>query len=402
MKLVERHIINRRHKLFAEIDALCFASKNLYNQANYQIRQEFFKTGQVLRYGRLDKLLQATEAYKSLPAKVSQQVLILLTTNWQAFLRASEAYKTQPEKFHARPKIPNYKDKQHGRNILVYTIQAISKPYLKKRLVHLSKTTITFPTQHTNIHQVRIVPRLDHYVIEVVYELAEQPACPNGSIVGVDIGLANLAAVTSNKAGVAPFLINGRPLKAYNAYFNKCRAKLQAALGQQQTMTRQLQRLTHKRNCKIAHYLHQASKFLIEQLRTHDVRTLVIGKNPEWKQAINLGRRSNQNFVAIPHAQFIAQLQYKAQLAGIEVIIVEESYTSKCSFLDHEQLGHHESYLGKRVHRGLFRSAQGTLLNADINGAANIIRKVFPNAFADGIQGVVVRPVRITPGQPVF
>src|SRR5579875_894356 len=118
------------------------------------------------------------------------------------------------------------------------------------------------------------------------------------------------------------------------------------------------------------------------------------GYNPEWKQAINIGKRNNQNFVNIPHARFIDMLTYKAELVGIRVIITEESYTSKCSFLDNEPIGKHENYAGKRVKRGLFRAADGRLINADVNGSANIIRKVAPNAFADGVEGVVVRPVR--------
>ncbi|WP_372365040.1 IS200/IS605 family accessory protein TnpB-related protein [Candidatus Uabimicrobium sp. HlEnr_7] len=127
------------------------------------------------------------------------------------------------------------------------------------------------------------------------------------------------------------------------------------------------------------------------------IGTLVIGKNDDWKQQINIGKRNNQNFVSIPHSQFVNQLTYKAQLAGIEVLIQEESYTSKCSFLDSEPIKKHQNYLGRRVKRGLFRPKQNILFNADINGAANIIRKAIPNAFANGIEGIVVFPKRITP-----
>jgi putative transposase len=125
------------------------------------------------------------------------------------------------------------------------------------------------------------------------------------------------------------------------------------------------------------------------------IGTLVIGKNDGWKQAIDLGRRTNQNFVFIPHARFIQMLRYKAELAGIQVIVTEESYTSKCSFLDLEPVSKREVYAGKRVKRGLFRARSGLCLNADINGAYNILRKVVPNAFGNGIAGVVVHPVRI-------
>ena len=160
-----------------------------------------------------------------------------------------------------------------------------------------------------------------------------------------------------------------------------------------------LNALPYTRNCKIENYLHNASRVIIDSLLQYHIGTLVIGKNDLWKQSISLGKRNNQNFVSIPHATFVSQLQYKAQLVGIHVNIIEESYTSKCSFLDNEPIQKHDAYVGKRIFRGLFRSANGQKINADINGSANIIRKVFPNAFADGIQGVVVPPKRINPLQ---
>jgi putative transposase len=125
--------------------------------------------------------------------------------------------------------------------------------------------------------------------------------------------------------------------------------------------------------------------------------TLVIGKNDGWKQAVTLGKRTNQNFVQLPHARFIDLLTYKAQQVGIRVILTEESYTSKCSFLDGEPVGKHEVYAGRRIHRGLFRASDRRCLHADVNGSYNILRKVVPNAFSNGIGGAVVHPVRVTP-----
>jgi putative transposase len=143
--------------------------------------------------------------------------------------------------------------------------------------------------------------------------------------------------------------------------------------------------------------LHLASRRLIETLLLYRIGLLIIGKNDGWKQAITLGDRNNQNFVNIPHARFIAMLVYKAQLVGIAVIVTEESYTSKCSFLDLEPIGKHENYAGKRLKRGLFQAGDGRLINADVNAAYNILRKVIPNAFGNGIAAAVVQPVRVTP-----
>jgi putative transposase len=213
--------------------------------------------------------------------------------------------------------------------------------------------------------------------------------------VGIDIGLNTLAAVTANQLGTVPLLVNGRPVKAINQWYNKRRAQLQAKLPEGVFVSRQLDTLADKRARQITAYLHVASRRLVDWLIAQRIGTLVIGKNDGWKQAIGLGERTNQNFVFAPHARFIEMLEYKAALVGIRVIVSEESYTSKCSFLDLEPIGKHEVYAGKRIKRGLFRASSGRCLNADINAAYNIMRKVVPNAFGNGIGGVVVHPVRI-------
>ncbi len=158
-----------------------------------------------------------------------------------------------------------------------------------------------------------------------------------------------------------------------------------------------MERITNRRNRQITHYLHTHSRRMIDMLVREGIGVLIIGKNDGWKQQIAIGRRNNQNFVQVPHARFIQMLQYKAELVGIEVRTINESHTSKCSFLDAEPIGHRERYVGTRVTRGMFRTADGRRINADVNGAYNIIRKAIPNAFGNGIGGVVVHPVGIAP-----
>ena len=197
-------------------------------------------------------------------------------------------------------------------------------------------------------------------------------------------------------------IINGRPVKSINQYYNKRKADLQKKLGHTGT-TKRMERLTNKRNRRIDHYMHTASKRIIDLLVKKGIGTLVIGKNAGWKQESNLGKRTNQNFVQIPHARFIAMLTYKAELVGIRVIITEESYTSKASFLDGDPLPEYNpddekehTFSGRRVKRGLYRAANGQAINADCNGSYNIIRKVAPDAFtAEGVEDVAVHPVRI-------
>jgi len=404
MQLVSKHIIDRNHWLYKRLDNLCFLSKNLFNYANYLIRQKFIISGEYLDYYKIQKLCQGKTDYLALPAKVSQQVLLRLHESWKSFFAATKEYNLHPDKFKARPKIPRYKHKILGRNVLTYTVQAISKEWLKKGIINFSKTQIFLTTKVREINQVRIVPKTYHYSIEVVYEVKAVTGSSSGVewIAGIDIGLNNLATITSNLKGFGPLIINGKPLKSINAYYHKKKAMLQSYLkGERQTSIK-INHLTHKRNVKVDNYLHNASKFIINHLAANRIGTLVIGKNDNWKQGINLGKRNNQNFVAIPHARFIEMLTYKAQLAGIVVKVIEESYTSKCSFLDNEPCVKHLEYEGKRIKRGLFRAGDGRLINADVNGSANIVKKAFPNAFAEGIQGVIVRPVRVTPYKMVL
>ena len=404
MQLVSKHIIDRNHWLYKRLDNLCFLSKNLFNYANYLIRQKFIISGEYLDYYKIQKLCQGKTDYLALPAKVSQQVLLRLHESWKSFFAATKEYNLHPDKFKARPKIPRYKHKILGRNVLTYTVQAISKEWLKKGIINFSKTQIFLTTKVREINQLRIVPKTYHYSIEVVYEVKAVTGSSSGVewIAGIDIGLNNLATITSNLKGFGSLIINGKPLKSINAYYHKKKAMLQSYLkGERQTSIK-INHLTHKRNVKVDNYLHNASRFIINHLAANRIGTLVIGKNDNWKQGINLGKRNNQNFVAIPHARFIEMLTYKAQLAGIVVKVIEESYTSKCSFLDNEPCVKHLEYEGKRIKRGLFRAGDGRLINADVNGSANIVKKAFPNAFAEGIQGVIVRPVRVTPYKMVL
>jgi len=397
MQLVEQHVIDKNDKRFQIIDLAAFASKNLYNAANYTLRQEFIHTGRYITYPQLAKLLKNSEPYKALPAKVAQQVLINVDKNWQSFFAALGEWKEHPEKFQGKPSLPGYKDKQKGRHILVYTTQAISRRAMMSGIIKPSGLDIFVNTKQKNINQVRIVPRKTHYVVEVVYEKEASPAKVNPDyIAGVDIGLNNLAAVASNKPGFVPVVVNGRPLKSINQYFNKKRANLQSQLGVTKATSLKIEKITDKRNRKVKHELHVASLKIIDTLVAEEVGTLVVGKNPEWKQEINIGKRNNQNFVSIPHAQFVSMLTYKAELVGIKVCVTEESYTSKCSFLDLEPIQKQEVYLGKRIKRGLFQSQSGRKINADVNGALNLIRKVAPNAFSNGVEGVVVHPLRIS------
>jgi putative transposase len=337
MQLAERHIIKSTENRFVEIDGLAFQAKNLYNAANYVIRQSFVYGWGYLNYNEINRLMKSHQTYKDLPAKVSQQILMLLDKNWKSFFAAVKAYKLEPTRFTGRPKLPKYKDKVKGRNILVYTIGAISSKQLKKGIIKLSGTNISIKTKvkPEQLCQVRVVPKCDSYVIEVIYDQPESTITidenQKESVASIDLGLNNLVALTSNQPGFVPLLINGRPLKSINQFYNKRKANLQSQLkGNRQTSPR-IQRLTRCRHQKVDNYLHASSRQIVNLLASQKIGTLVIGKNVQWKNEINLGKRTNQNFVSIPHARLIEMLKYKAELVGIKVIEQEESYTSQSS-----------------------------------------------------------------------
>jgi putative transposase len=411
VQLVEQHCIGKNDPRYSVIDEAAFKSKNLYNAANYEYRQAFIHEGKYLNYNEVQKRMQLHEAYKALPAKVSQQILMLLDKNWISFKEGLAANNEDPSKFTGRPKIPKYKHKTEVRNILVYTVQAVSKRGLKKGLIQLSMLPIEVKTEHKAIHQVRIVPRNGHYVVEVIYSKKPVQANVDPSFcVAIDPGVTNLAAITANREGFIPRLVNGRTLKAMNQWYNKRMKALKMCLPQEdrERVTKQMEQITTKRNRQVNHYLHTASKRMIDFLVKEGVGTIIIGKNPLWKQETGMGKRNNQNFVAIPHARFIDMLTYKAELVGIQVEVQEESYTSKASFLDLDPIPTYKPndeeehiFSGKRIGRRnrLYRTKDGKIICADVNGSYNILRKSKPDAFAHvdakGIAAYVIQPLRL-------
>jgi len=401
MPLVEQHIVRRGDAQWAAIDAASFAAKNIYNAANYRLRQEYIFKHRYIRFEELDKFFKNSDLLsdQQLPSKVVQQVLRQLDHDWQSFFAALAEWKVNPDKFTGRPALPRYKHKTEGRNLLVYTEKAYFVRALRKGIIQLSGLGAVAQTKQCKIDQVRIVPHKTHYTIEVIYHKTIEPVkgLQPELVAGADLGVDVLLALTSNKPGFVPFLVSGRPLKFINQGYNQHRANLQCRLPVGRYSSRQLEAITDNRNRRIKTELHRCSRLVINHLVKEGIGTLVIGKNDGWKQNIDMGARNNQNFVSIPHAQFIDMLTYKAQLVGIRVIVIEESHTSKCSFLDLEPVCHHKMYLGQRVNRSLFRAADGRTIHADVNGSYNILRKVTPDAFAKGTGAAVVQPVRVYP-----
>jgi len=378
-----------------ELSHLCHLAKNLYNQANYQYRQFFFNLDEFITYYDLDAILKTKECYKALPAQTNQQILQVVLQNWKAYWRSLKKYKQNPTKFLGRPKPPKYKSKD-SEMICIFTNQ---NTRLKENYIHFPKSCKLNPlkTRIPHYQQIRIIPKGNYYIVEIIYNYNPINLDLNPDhVLGIDLGLNNLITAVNNQ-GLRPFVIKGGIVKSVNQFYNKINAFLQSNKDKQhyEFQTKRQNRLLKKRNNQIRDIFHKISRKVINYCIQHDIETIVIGYNEDWKQRSKMGTRNNQNFVQIPFAKLIQQIEYKAEMVGINVITHEESYTSKCSFLDNESIEKHEKYCGKRIKRGLFRTSNGQLINADVNGALNITKKGLPNAFAEGIAGLVLVPYSI-------
>lgn len=466
MNLVEVIQISKNHPYYHECDQLSFAAKNLYNKANYYMREAFFlydnnklqireieteltenqyisekekqqlmneiarlkeennptksKDGKttnqsiLYNYNRIDKRMQIEPEYGELPAQCCQQILRYLDLNWKSFFKSIKDYWKNKDKYMGKPKIPAFKPKENGRATVFYTNQGVSTAILRdKGIIKLSKSNIEIKTRMAtvdNLRQVRIVPSTNHYAIEIVYRSPinrREDSIDKTRIAAIDVGVNNLATMVYN-FNENPLIINGRPLKSINQFYNQNRANYQQAIDilanlkkknkskdesensdvkisdslmkleeQQERLNLLIQKeidlsekrkvepqpyyfydedyflnrikiLTRKRNNKIADYLHKASLEIVEKLIENKVSCVVIGRNLFWKQGVNIGKQNNQNFVGIPQLRLIEKITYKCQLNGIQVIEQEESYTSQASFLDGDSIPVYEKTKAKK------------------------------------------------------
>ena len=415
MQRVETYVINKSSDEYLALKDLCHKSKNLYNYVNYIIRQVAFgkldkipeyrdlvtsqtktytnkKTGEAKEYTQnfisefsLSKRLQTLKQsdYKSLRAQCSQQTISLLFKSYKAFYKSISDYYKCPSKYNGKPKMPSYRNKD-GLFTIVYTNQSatINKDGHPKLSKDLILKTVTTKITKRNFCQIRIVPRLDSFNVEIVYnktegEYTRQAKERNKKLynAAIDIGVGNLATVTSDNTDSTPFIVNGRPLKSINQFFNKKLADIKQVYSKHNIKSgKKSKRLNQTRNRMIKDYMHKSSRRIVDWCILNDIGYLYIGHNSGWKQEADMSKRNNQNFVSIPFNMLINMLRYKLEEIDVEVETVGEAYTSKCSALDNETIEKHNRYCGKRVKRGLFKSKEGKLLNADVNGSYNILR----------------------------
>ena len=383
------------------ISKLCHISKNLYNQSNYVLKQQFIKKEKLSSYNDLVKLFQnpsendGENNYQKLPAQTAQWTIRKAREAWDSFFKAMRAWKKRPENFIEMPKPPKYKNK-NGEFILIFTNQQckIDDGILKfPKIMNLEVKT---RLDDVNLREVRVIPQGIGYIIEIVYmkEIEDIAKGETHRIMGIDIGLRNIVTIgdSISNEGIA---VKGGVLKSINQFFNKEYARLRSISDRQigsKQLTNREKRLFQKRNRKVNDVMHKLSKVIIQYAKSKNIDTIIIGHNNGWKQSADIGKRNNQNFVQLPFNTLINQIRYKAEEIGINVIVQDESHTSECSFLDNESIEHHETYVGKRIKRGMFKSAKGTLIHADLQASYNIIKKAVPEAFADGIEGIGLYP----------
>lgn len=388
-------IIRKNHPKFKVIDRQCFYSKNLYNEANYVIRQKFIEEGKYIPYKEMNFEFKTHDNYKLTFSQPANCTLRLLDKNWKSYFRSIKDWKEHPEKYLGMPKLPKYL-KKDGRfpwmipnNQLVYDYEK-GTVYIRNRLLNDYKWKCRCLGR---IIQVRFIPRGSCYVMEIVYEVEIPNAkIETNRIASVDLGVDNLVTMTNN-IGLNPIIINGKGVKSTNQYYNKRLAKEKSLLKirHNKDWSNKLDTITFKRHRRIKNYMHNTSSYIVKWCVENEIDTLVVGKNKEWKQNVFMGKENNQKFMAIPYQMLLQQLKYKCENVGIKYIETEESYSSGTSFLDGENPIKQNYDKSRRIERGLFKSNTGLLINSDVNGSLQIMMKVFPNAFKEryGIEAVL-------------
>ena len=387
-------------------------SRAIYDQALYFLRQTYFETKKAREenpslkiktpsFNELYALVKVTDIFKNSIIDYNIKVLVVqqVSDMWKSFIKATIQFNKNPKRFTGRPLMPKYLARAKKEfNVVTISSGRIAKKNCAINELRLPKCNFKFKMpsyiDKKSIKCLRILKFYDKIKIEIIYEKPiKVKEYDNEHSIGIDMGVNNLMAITSNEQNLS-WLINGRPLKSINQFYNKKLSKLTSIKA-----TKQLQKLHRKRKNKVDNYLHWASKKVIELCLENEISKIVIGKNDGWKTDANMGKRNNQNFVQIPHARLIQMIDYKAKERDIEVLLTEESYTSKIDHLVNEPLKHQEKYLGKRLKRGMYMSSLGQTLNADINGAIGILRK--KNVISDvqlmnlRNRGDVVSPVKL-------
>ena len=379
---VKQQLNNLSKDEYLVLRELCHVSKNLYNQALYEIRQEYFKSKKCLNYYDVCKKLQGTENYSLLQAQMSQQTLKTVDDNFKSFFELIK------KKLKAR--IPKYLDKDEFFKLTIPTVSIkdgkIQLPYSRQYAKEHNKIYLKVPNilNDKKVKQVWIIPRQNARFFEVqyIYKVEPKEKKPTKNALAIDLGIDNLCTCVTSSG--KSFIVDGKKLKSFNQWYNKETSRLNSIKDKQKIKgyTKKLYRIVTKRSNRVSDILHKSCKYIINYCIDNNIDTVVCGMNKDFQRYSNLGKVNNQKFTQIPFGKIRNILNYLCELNGINFIEQEESYTSKASFWDRDEIPVFSSeskvnydFSGKRVHRGLYRSKNGMLLNADLNGSLNILRK---------------------------
>jgi len=385
---------------------LCRISKDLYNQALYIIKTNLRNENRFTFYGELDKVLKDTPNlngeinYRKLKAQVSQQCIKVLDKSIKGYVKSIKDWSNHKENYKGKPNLPKYKQK-YDYNQLIYTNQCSTikdgKIFFSKDLCIRIPQWNKYKDKLNNFQQIRVNPKNGYTEIEIIYESEEysQSVDPK-RFASIDLGLGNLVTLVTDFS--EPIIYSGKQIKSKNRFFNRNVSYLKsiAETNNNRKSTKQINKLWDKRNEQLTDLFHKVSRHIVNTLIQNNIGNLIIGHNNGWKDSINIGKVNNQKFVMIPFDKLISYLKYKCEMVGIAVIEHEESYTSKCDALSFERICKHDNYNGKRIKRGLFQSSVGKLINADVNGSLNIMRKVVGDSYARKIidSGLLFRPIK--------
>ena len=407
LTLCQKQLIYKGHPFYNECLSLATKSANIYNHILDLINEYYLLNKSMYPFNDIAFLLKTDTLFLELPTKVAKMTLRKVYKNFKSFFNANNDYKINPHKYKAKPNPPS--KLKYDTFLVEYYIEAIYKTtFNEEQLIHPSKTNIKLTYDKelinlSNLRGVRIVPKKNYFKIEILYNQIIEPFNKDlkGNYCAIDYGVNNLCSLVFNN-GDNPILINGRPVKSTNQYWNKNKADEQSKLKKVNDVywSEYLSILTSKRNNKIEDYLHKTSNYIIETLKEKSINTLIVGYNKKWKECIDLGKVNNQKFVLIPYYKLNKMLEYKCLLNGIKLIFTEESYTSKCSFFDKEYPKYRDSYVGTRIKRGLFKMKNGKIINADVNAAYNIMLKAISLRtilkIVKEIEVLSVMPIKVT------
>ena len=384
-----KHLTKEEYNILRE---LCRTAKNLTNQAIYNVRQHYLQEKQYLRYESNYHELKNSDNYKLLNSNMAQQTLKNVDQMFKSFFALIKLAKQGKYNFR-HIKLPKYLPKNGYANLIIGMINIkddmiLTIPYsntFKKK--YETKVQIKVPKvlEDKKIKEIQIIPKFNtrFFEIQYTYEIQEENIQLNtNNALAIDLGVNNLCTCITNTG--KSFIVDGRKLKSINQFFNKQNAKLQSIKDKQniKRQTKQQYLISRKRKNRVDDYINKTCRYIINYCIVNDIGALVIGYNQSFQSKTNLGRKNNQIFTQLPFGKIREKLEYLCKRYNINYILQEESYTSKASFFDNDELPIYNmdnpqtyEFSGKRVKRGLYQTKDGYRFNADCNGALNILRK---------------------------